>query len=147
MAHLGYGSVSTLQAYQGSRLLRVGSMSFNSMGDEVVATDDAKQGKAWSLKLDGDAHAVGGFLAAPPAAAGGRPVIGTFSGTLKIVDPKKGSISASYDVGHPIRSQPVVVDGWIYVGTDDGRLVAIDTGDASITGWTHWGGNAARTGT
>ena len=45
-----------------------------------------------------------------------------------------------------MRSQPVAVDGWIYVGTEDGRLVAIDTKDASLTGWPMWGGNAARTG-
>jgi outer membrane protein assembly factor BamB len=45
-----------------------------------------------------------------------------------------------------IRSQPVVADGRIYVGTEDGRLVAIDTKDPSITGWPTWGGNAQRTG-
>ena len=27
-----------------------------------------------------------------------------------------------------------------------GLVVGIDTGDATLTGWTHWGGDAARTG-
>ena len=45
-----------------------------------------------------------------------------------------------------IRSQPIMVDGWIYVGTEDGRLVGIDTHELDITGWTTWGGDAARTG-
>ncbi|MBK9032171.1 MAG: PQQ-binding-like beta-propeller repeat protein [Myxococcales bacterium] len=49
-------------------------------------------------------------------------------------------------VGAAARSRPVAVDGWIYVGTEDGRLVAIDTKDRSLTGWPMWGGNAARTG-
>lgn len=49
-------------------------------------------------------------------------------------------------IGSPIRSQPVVDDGWIYVGTEDGKLVAIDTKDPSVTGWPTWGGNAQRTG-
>jgi PQQ-like domain len=34
----------------------------------------------------------------------------------------------------------------VNVGTDDGKLVAIDTRDAKLTGWSTWGGNAQRTG-
>jgi outer membrane protein assembly factor BamB len=45
-----------------------------------------------------------------------------------------------------VRSQPVVEDGWVYVGTSDGKLVAIDTGDKSLTGWPMWGRDAARSG-
>ena len=52
----------------------------------------------------------------------------------------------TWEVGGTVRAQPSVVDGWIYVGTEDGRLVAIDTGEATLTGWAMWGGNAARTG-
>ena len=55
-------------------------------------------------------------------------------------------VARKHAIGAPVRSQPVAVDGWIYVGTEDGRLVAIDTKDASLTGWPMWGGNAARTG-
>lgn len=62
------------------------------------------------------------------------------------LDPRSGKPTATYAVGSPIRSQPVVADGWIYVGTEDGKLVAIDTKDPSITGWPTWGGNAQRTG-
>jgi putative pyrroloquinoline-quinone-binding quinoprotein len=40
----------------------------------------------------------------------------------------------------------VVEGGWIYVGTEDGRLVAIQTGKRELTGWPMWGGNAARSG-
>ena len=31
-------------------------------------------------------------------------------------------------------------------GTEDGRLVAIDSGKRDLTGWPMWGGNAARSG-
>ena len=33
----------------------------------------------------------------------------------------------------------------VYVGTEDGRLVCIDTGDARFTGWYTWGANMAHT--
>src|SRR5262249_48566402 len=39
LGNVGQGSVSTLQAYQGSRVLNVGNMNFNCMGDQVLCTD------------------------------------------------------------------------------------------------------------
>ena len=44
------------------------------------------------------------------------------------------------------KPQPVIHQGWIYVCTERGKLVAINTGDPTLTGWAQWGGNAARTG-
>jgi outer membrane protein assembly factor BamB len=57
-----------------------------------------------------------------------------------------GKVKTRHKVGSPVRAQPVVASGWIYVGTEDGRLVAIDTRDTTLTGWPMWGGSAARTG-
>ena len=37
-------------------------------------------------------------------------------------------------------------NGKIYVGTQDGKVVCIDTGDKKYTGWPCWGANAAHTG-
>jgi outer membrane protein assembly factor BamB len=84
--------------------------------------------------------------ATAPLAAGDHVLLGTLQGQVLQRDPKTGTSTASYPVGSPIRSQPVVADGWIYVGTDDGKRVAINTRDPSITGWPTWGGNAQRTG-
>ena len=49
-------------------------------------------------------------------------------------------------LGGAVRSQPVIEGGWIYVGTENGRLVGIDTKNPEFTGWATWGGDAARTG-
>ncbi len=144
--NIGQSSVSSLQAFQGSRILRFGALSVSTMGDEVVGLDAATGKKSWSFKLAGDAKAAGGFLAAPPAAAGNRIIIGTLAGKIETVEPKSGVRKKAYDARHPIRSQPVIHDGWIYVGTTDGWLIAIDTGDTSLTGWSTWGKDAARTG-
>jgi outer membrane protein assembly factor BamB len=52
--NLGLGNVSTLQAYQGSRILNTGDRNFNCMGDEVLCTSAKTGKKLWSVKLEGD---------------------------------------------------------------------------------------------
>jgi outer membrane protein assembly factor BamB len=143
---VGLGTVSNLQAYQGSRLLVHQGRTFASMGDEVVASEARSGNKLWTRKVPGNLARAGGHLAAPPALAGGQLFVATLRGAILQIDPKTGNIVKSYRVGHPVRSQPVIHNGWIYVGTENGRLVAIDTQDRRLTGWTQWGGDAARSG-
>jgi outer membrane protein assembly factor BamB len=143
---VGVGSVSSMQGFQGSRVLRISDKNVNTMGDEVVATDSETGTKLWSYKLAGDTSKQGGFLGTAPLAAGKAIMLATLEGKVLKIDPKSGTPVAQYTVGAPVRSQPVVDAGWIYVGTEDGKLVAINTGDPTITGWPTWGGNAQRTG-
>jgi len=146
-SNLGQASVSTLQAFQGSRVLQLADRTVATMGDEVVASD-GKTGKAlWKRKLAGDLAQSGGALAAPPASAGGYVVLGTLDGAVELLDPSSGEVARRYELDAPIRAQPVIAAGWIYVGTADGRLIAIDTGDAALTGWPQWGRDATRVGT
>lgn len=143
---VGQGSVSTLQAFQGSRVLAFGNSNINTMGDEVVATDARRGTRLWSHKLEGDVARAGGFLASPPAAAGYGILVGTLAGKVLLLEPETGKPLARLEVGSAVRSQPIAHEGWIYVGTEDGRLVAIDTKNPRVTGWTHWGGDAGRSG-
>ena len=143
---VGVGSVSSMQGFQGSRVLRISDKNVNTMGDEVIATDNATGAKLWSYKLSGDTSKQGGFLGTAPLAAGNNILVGTLEGKVLKIDPKTGTPIAEYKVGAQVRSQPVVDSGWIYVGTEDGKLIAINTGDPTITGWPTWGGNAQRTG-
>ena len=148
LSNLGKGSVHTLQAHQGSRILSIPGFgeNVNTMGDEVLATHPDTGKTLWSYKLKGDMAREGGALATAPLYAGGRIVVATLAGNVVTLDPKSGKSTKTFTVGAEVRSQPVVEGGWIYVGTEDGRLVAIDTGDHGLTGWPMWGGNAARTG-
>jgi outer membrane protein assembly factor BamB len=144
--NVGINSVSSMQGFQGSRVVHLADKNVNTMGDEVIATDNETGAVVWKVKLAGDTRRQGGFLGTAPLAAGGHVLLGTLKGEVLRLDPKTGKTTATYAVGSPVRSQPVVADGWIYVGTEDGQLVAIDTKDPSITGWPTWGGNAQRTG-
>ena len=143
---VGVDNVSSMQGFQGSRVLRFADKSINTMGDEVVATDAETGDKVWSYKLPGDTAKQGGFLGTAPAAVQDGVLFGTLEGKIVRLDAKSGASRATYEIGSPIRSQPVTDEGWIYIGTEDGKLVAIDTKDANVTGWPTWGGNAQRTG-
>ncbi|MSQ93043.1 MAG: hypothetical protein EXR98_00640 [Gemmataceae bacterium] len=143
--NIGQGNVSTMQAFQGSRILNYLDANYNCMGDELINTDP-KDGKIrWKVKVKGDLAKEGGHLAAPPAAAGGQLFLATIDGLILQVDPANGTTTKTYKVGSPIRSQPAIEGGRIYVGTQDGRVVCINTGDARFTGWHTWGANMAHT--
>ena len=144
--NVGVNSVSSMQGFQGSRVVHLADRNVNTMGDEVIATNNETGAVVWRYKLAGNTRKQGGFLGTAPLAAGKHVLLGTLGGEVLRLDPASGKATATYAVGSPIRSQPVVADGWIYVGTEDGKLVAIDTKDPSITGWPTWGGNAQRTG-
>jgi len=51
-----------------------------------------------------------------------------------------------FNVGEPIRFQPAVVGGKVFVGTDYGNIFCVDVKDRSADGWAMWGGNAAHNG-
>jgi Ca-activated chloride channel homolog len=145
-SNVGVSSVSSMQNFQGSRVVKLRDKSVNTMGDEVIATNSETGATMWKFKLPGNSAQAGGFLGTAPLAAGNSILFGTLDGKVVRLDQRTGKQLATYAVGGHVRSQPVVANGWIYVGTEDGRLVAIDTKDATVTGWPTWGGNAQRTG-
>lgn len=145
-ANIGQGSVRGLWEYQGSRPTMVDGKLFISFGDALTCFDPATQKTIWERKLDGDLDSVGGHMATPPSAAGGRLYVGTADGWLLVYNQKDGSLVWRGKVGDAIRFQPAVVDGWVYVGTTSGNLVALDMEDRSATGWSMWGGSPAHNG-
>jgi outer membrane protein assembly factor BamB len=139
------GNVSSMQAFQGSRVLHMEGRNYSCMGDQVVCNDPKTGKEMWSFKLDGDLKKQGGFLGAPPAAAGGSLIVTTLKGDVLQMD-TAGKVVKTWETKSPTRFQAAVEGGRIYVGTQDGKLICIDTGDKTLTGWTCWGGNAAHTG-
>jgi Ca-activated chloride channel family protein len=144
--NVGQGRVSSMQGFQGSRILHMGDRNVNTMGDELIATSAETGERLWSFKLSGDIAHSGGALGTAPLAAGDSVVFATLAGEIKRIDPANGKVRKTWKIDGRVRAQPVVHDGWIYVGTEDGRLVAIDTRDKKLTGWSMWGGNAQRSG-
>lgn len=113
------------------------------MGDVLVATS-AEDGRVlWTRKLKGDLEAEGGHLGAPPVAVGDELVVATLSGEVLRIDRRSGNVKRRYQVGSPMRFPPIIDEGRIYVGTQDGQIVCIETAEPKLTGWPTWGGNPA----
>jgi outer membrane protein assembly factor BamB len=142
---VGVASVSTMQRFQGSRVLVAGDLVVSTMGDEVVAVDSTTGEARWRYPLVGDTRTAGGHLGTAPLLAGKDIVVAAVNGDVIRLDARTGKLAATYHTGAPLRSQPIVEAGWIYVGTEDGRLIAIDTHDPALTGWPTWGGDNGRT--
>lgn len=145
MGIVGVGNVSTMQRFQGSRVLVAGGLVYSTMGDEVIAVDGETGETKWRHALPGDIKQAGGHLGTAPLIAGGEIVVATLGGDVLRLDAKTGTRVATYKTGAPLRSQPIVMNGWIYLGTEDGRLIALDTKVAALTGWPTWGGDTGRT--
>ncbi|MCB9600383.1 MAG: PQQ-binding-like beta-propeller repeat protein [Sandaracinus sp.] len=142
---VGRGTVHGLQEFQGSWVLGFGDANLVTMGDALVAYDRASGAERWVVPLPGDLTQSGGALGAPPAAAGDHVVVPTFGGEVLIVS-RAGEVVRRLSAGAPLRTQAVVHEGWVYLGTSNGQLVGLDTGDASLTGWSTWAGGSTRIG-
>jgi hypothetical protein len=80
-----------------------------------------------------------GHLAESPGVLVGQVFLATLKGEVLHVDSSKDKINKTYKVGSPIRFQPAIDLERIYVGTQDGKIVCINTGNAEFTGWSTWG--------
>jgi outer membrane protein assembly factor BamB len=145
-ANLGQGTVRGIWEFQGSRPTVVKDRNYVTQGD-VVRGLDRESGKVlWEKKLAGDASKVGGHLGTPPAYAGGKLVVGTAQGDVVGYAAEGGAELFRVATGEEIRFQPALVGGRIFVGTAAGTLLAIESGDATLDGWTMWGGGPAHDG-
>jgi outer membrane protein assembly factor BamB len=143
--NIGQSNVSSLQSFQGSRILFANGKNYNTMGDELICSDPSTGKKVWDLKIAGDMNSAGGFLATPPILAGQSIVIATYGGEVQLIDPASGKITDTYRTGEHIRYQPVVNQGWVYVTTTSGKLIAFNTDNPKLTGWPMWGANSGHT--
>lgn len=142
--NIGQSNVSTLQNFYGSRLLNSGGINYTTMGDELISMDATTGKENWKFKIDGDLQESGGYLATAPVRAGNYLLIATLKGEIILIDAGSGTEVKKYMINEPVRTQPVAMKGWIYVSTTTGKLVAINTGDVSITGWPMLGGDNER---
>jgi len=143
--NIGQSNVSSLQAFQGSRVLHHEGRNYATMGDELVCTDP-KSGKVhWKKSLSGDLKKEGGFLATPPLMVDDKVMLASLEGDVIIYEAGSGKEWKRFETHDKIRFQPVVQDGRIYVSTVGGKVMCFDTGQKELTGWPTWGANAAHT--
>ncbi len=143
--NLGVGTVSGVWAYQGSRPVVKDNRSYNAMGDAVRAVD-LKSGKVLWEKQYKQGEERGGRALTPPSLAGDNLYFGSTDGDVICIRSGDGKELWRFNVGEPIRFQPAVTGGKVFVGTDQGNIFCVDVEDRSADGWAMWGGNASHNG-
>lgn len=144
-SNLGVGTVSGVWAYQGSRPLVAAGISYAAMGDAVRAVD-VKSGKIIWEKRYRPKEEIGGRVLTPPAKAGDNLYFASTDGDVICVRAGDGDEIWRFSVGEPVRFQPAVMDGKVYVGTDNGNIFCVDVADPAAHGWAMWGGKAGHNG-
>ncbi|MGA2705061.1 MAG: PQQ-binding-like beta-propeller repeat protein [Isosphaeraceae bacterium] len=71
---------------------------------------------------------------------------GTVHGELHCLAAESGDVLWSAEVGESVIFQPAIASGRVYVGTEAGSLICLETGDAGDDGWLMWGADAAHNG-
>ncbi len=141
---IGERLVSRTWRFQGSRPVVVNGILYDTTGDRLEASDVRSGEVLWTWQ---DAQATEGERRlTPPAVANGRVWAGTWDGRLISWDAQSGEMRWSVGLGAPCHWQPVVSDGWAYVGLEDGSLLAVETGDPLDTDWPMWGGGCGHNG-
>lgn len=127
------GSIAEMNDDEGRALAYKGNYYY-ALKQTVYCTDGT--GKTlWSKPIGADCNTM-------PIVAGGKIVVADDAGKVQLLSPADGSVVKTYNLGKPIFSQPVVTSGVIYASTRKGTMVSYKTGDASLSGWAMWGGNA-----
>jgi len=141
---VGEGLVSRTWRFQGSRPVVVNGILYDTTGDRLEACDARSGEMLWSWH--DAASTEGERRLTPPAVANGRVWAGTWDGRVISWDALTGDIRWAVNVGAPCHWQPVVNDGWIYAGLENGSLVGFATGDPLDTDWPMWGGGCGHNG-
>jgi len=141
-AAVGVSSVAGAWAYQGSRAAVSKGQILNAQGNYInsVRASDGRQ--SWQAEVVGSRGTPGGQVFSPPAVGRDYLYLAGAAGNLVSVQQSNGAVGFSYAMKAPIAFQPTLAKGNVYVGTSDGRLICLKTGNKDADGWYAWGGNA-----
>lgn len=127
-------------AYQGSRVASKGDSFFYNQGTQLRSS--RKNEQAWTANFSGKGVVRDSQLFSPPAVGKENLYLASSNGHIIAVDQKTGKLKFDYETKNPITFQPALADGNIYVGTSNGVVMCLKTGEKDATDWTAWGGNA-----
>ena len=96
----------------------------------------------WRAEVKGAGVSDDSQVFSPPALRQNNLYLGSALGHLISINQQSGDLNFLYWMKQPITFQPMLADGNIYVGTVNGLLICLKTGDKDADGWYAWGGNA-----
>lgn len=132
------GDMAYLIPYEGSRPLIHEKLLYHTV-DNVLYCRDLNGNRKWQKVLSGKPSEPGFAFATMPILVGNSIIVGTQSGSILSFNAKTGEQKQRIQVGVSVVNQPIVMDGFVYAGTNDGRLMVYDTGNKKYSGWPMWG--------
>jgi outer membrane protein assembly factor BamB len=126
-------------AFEGSRPVVRDGVVYSAMGDRVEARDSATNAVKWTRQYT---KGVGTRDLGSLIVAGSLAIVTTKDGKVVGLDRESGTQRMAFDFGTQIAAQPIVAEGWMYVATAKGQVLAFDLGQKTMDGWHMWGGNA-----
>ena len=92
-------------------------MRLNARDGEVIWAVDLPKFKEDKTRRDSHVHF-------GPLLAGGRLIVASSDGEMRSFDPASGALLSSVDIPSGAASQPAIVDGVLYVLSQNGQLHA-----------------------
>lgn len=111
---------------------------FGTFGRRFYAVDIASGEEVWRFPADdSDENKPKNWFWANPLASNGTIYAPNLDGKVYALDADTGTLVAEFDLGGPISSSPVLVDGLIIVATENGDVYSLDTADNHQTLLVH----------
>jgi Ca-activated chloride channel family protein len=154
--NVGVSSVVGGWAFQGSRAAFANDRLFNAQGSTLncvigiggragrfaAAGAGGGAGGGWRATLSGQGVDENAQVFAPPSMGARNMYLAGGLGHVASVRQEDGKVEFLYATGRPMVFQPALANGNVYVGTADGLLICLRTGDDDADDWHMWGGNA-----
>ena len=140
--HLGINTVVGGWAYQGSRAAHKGGQMMNAQGRFINSVRMTDGNLAWRAEVNGTNIDIDSQVFSPPALGEQNMYLSSSEGHIVSIRQKDGQVGFIYSTRKPVAFQPALAKGNVYVGTVNGLLICLKTGELDADGWYAWGGNA-----
>ncbi|HVF57104.1 MAG TPA: PQQ-binding-like beta-propeller repeat protein [Pyrinomonadaceae bacterium] len=140
--HIGVRTVAGGWAYQGSRAAYSRGRMLNAQGKYLNSINASDGRFAWRAEVSGAGLGADAQVFSPPALGDQYMYLSSSLGHILSVRQRDGEVGFMYSFGQPMVFQPALADGNVYVGTSNGLLICLKTGETDADGWYAWGGNA-----
>lgn len=140
---LAVKSVAGGWAHQGSRMAMANGRMMNAQGNVIRSYRANDSEVRWQASAKGKSVSNSDQQFSPPALGKKNMYLCSAQGHVLSIDQDTGDVKFMYATNQPTAFQPILVNGNIYVGTSNGKLMCLATGDQDADGWTAWGGNSS----
>jgi eukaryotic-like serine/threonine-protein kinase len=140
--HLNVSTVAGGWAYQGSKPVARGGRIFNAQSNYFNCVSSADGSVQWRARATGKGINADHQAFSPPALGKQNMYVCSAGGHLVCLDQKSGGVKFMYALSKPLAFQPALAEGAVFIGTADGHVLCVQTGDKDASDWHAWGGNA-----